>query len=331
MGKFKKLFSIIFAFIFVFICSSCSKSTDINISNSEKKRDIALILKMNSGYHWGTIKLGADAAAREFNVDIDYAAPDSEEDIDGQIKLVNQKLDDPNKKPDALILAASDFEALTGVTQKAYDNMHIPVIIVDSNVDTDRISSYIATDNIDAGQKAGKMLIGISGTKCNIAIMSFVKGSKNAEERERGLKESISKYPNIKIVDTEYCLSDDRLANTLTKKIVSENPRVDAIVALNETSAEGVADAIDELGLKGKVKIIAFDSTQKEIDYLEKGVIQSIIAQNPFSIGYLAVKAAVDALDGKRIAKRIYIDSKAITRDNMYLPENQKLLFPFIK
>lgn len=330
MKKYKKLLGLMFVFALIFICSSCSKNADININNAEKKKDIACVLKMNGGYQWGAIKLGADAAAREFNVDVDYAAPDSEEDIDEQINLVNQKLDDPNKKPDALILAASDFEALAGVTQKAY-NMQIPVIIVDSNVDTDKISSYIATDNVEAGKRAGNMLINIAGDKCNIAIMSFVKGSKNAKEREAGLKDTISKYPDIKIMDTEYCLSDDRLANALTRKIISKYPETDAIVALNETSAEGVADAIDEMGLKGRIKIIAFDNNQQEIDYLEEGVIQAIIAQNPFSIGYLAVKTAVDAMDGKKVEKRIYTDSKVITQDNMYLPENQKLLFPFIK
>jgi ribose transport system substrate-binding protein len=106
---------------------------------------------------------------------------------------------------------------------------------------------------------------------------------------------------------------------------------VDAIVAMNEVAAEGVAQAIDEMNLEGKVKIIAFDSTLQAIDYMEKGIIQAIIIQNPLSIGYLGVKNAVDAMNGKKIESRIYINSTAIDKGNMYLPENQKLLFPFTK
>jgi ABC-type sugar transport system, periplasmic component len=326
MKNIKMLVSMLMIVCVLVFLSACTKSPDLNISNVEKKR-VALVLRMNSGYHWGTIKLGAEAAAREFNVDIDYAAPDSEEDVDQQIKLVDQAL---TKKVDALILAASDYEALVNVTEKAYDS-HIPVVIIDSEVNTKKINSFIATDNYDAGKKAGNVLIDKAGINCQIAIMSFMKGTKNTEEREEGLESVTLRYPGIKIVDKEYCLSDTRLAYSLTKKIISENQRVDAIVAMNEVAAEGVAQAIDEMNLEGKVKIIAFDSTLQAIDYMEKGIIQAIIIQNPFSIGYLGVKNAVDAMNGKKIESRIYTNSTAIDKGNMYLPENQKLLFPFTK
>lgn len=328
----KKWFNMFFLCIVPFlmmVMGSCSKSTDLNIA---QKKNIALVLKMSSGYHWGTIKMGADTAAREFNVDIDFYAPTDEEDTAGQIKLVNQALDKKDKKIDALILAASDYKALVPVTEKAYDK-GIPVIIIDSEVDTNKINSYIATDNLEAGKKAGSKLIDVidRDKECNVAIMSFVKGTRNAEEREEGLISTISQYPNIHVVAKEYCLSNTRLAYILTKKVVSENVQLDAIVALNEVSSEGVAMAVDELGLSGKVKIVAFDSTTQEINYLEKGVIQATVIQNPFSIGYLGVKYAVDALEGKKIPVRYPTNSIVIDKDNMYLPENQKLLFPFIK
>lgn len=310
-----------------FASRACTK--DPSTSNTPK-RNIALILKMNSGYHWGTIKMGADTAAREFNVDIDYAAPDDEEDIDGQIKLVDRVLDNKDKKVDALILAAADYNALVGVTEKACGK-GIPVIIIDSEVNTKKINSYIATDNLEAGEKAGNILVKLTGVKANVAIMSFVKGTRNAEEREEGLLKTFSAYPGIKVVAKEYCLSNTRLAYTLAKKLILENPNLDAIVALNSISAEGVAQAVDEMDLEGRIKIIAFDSTSREIDYMEKGIIQATVIQNPFSMGYLGVKYAVDALDGKKIEKRIYTDSKVIVKETMYLPENQKLLFPFIK
>lgn len=324
MERVNKLISIFLLLTSVMYFSSCSSSVDLN--NAENKKTIALILKMNYGYHWGTIKLGANAAAREFNVNIDYAAPDGEEDVARQVKLVDDAL---AKKVDALILAAGDYKALVGVTEKAYDQ-GIPVIIIDSEVDTNKVDSYIATDNYDAGKKAGNMLVSIGGTDLRVAIMSFVKGPRNAEQREEGLMSVISRYPGVKVVAKEYCLSDTKLAYNLTKKIISENDNIDAFIALNEISSEGVAQAIDEMGLGGKVKIIAFDSAFQSINYLEKGVIQATVVQNPFSMGYLGVKYAVEAMEGKQIPKAYPIESKVIDKDNMYLPENQKLLFPFI-
>jgi ribose transport system substrate-binding protein len=326
--KFFSLCSILICTVFLNACTS----RDIDL-NSTAKKNIALIVKMNYGYHWGTVKLGADAAAREFNVNIDYAAPDDEEDVEGQIKLINDALDKKqDKKVNALILAASDYEALVGVTERAY-NMGIPVIIIDSEVNTKNINSYIATDNIEAGKKAGNMLLSLVGKdkESRIAIMSFVKGSRNAEQREEGLMSIISQYPNLKVVAKEYCFSDTKLAYNLTRKIITENRQVDAIVALNEISSEGVAQAIDGMKLGGTVKVVAFDSTLQEIDFLEKGIIQATVIENPFSMGYLSVKYAVDAMQKKDVPKRYLIDSKVIDKNNMYSPENQKLLFPFIK
>jgi ribose transport system substrate-binding protein len=324
MKKEIKLFSFCLLLVYMTFFNACAKNVDLN---NTRKKNIALIVKMNYGYHWGTVKLGADTAAREFNVYIDYAAPDDEQDVDEQIKLVNQVLE---KKVDALILAASDYKELAEVTEKAYSE-GIPVIIIDSEVDTEKIHSYIGTDNLDAGKKAGNILIDIVGTDSRIAIMSFVKGTKNAKEREEGLLSVISQYPKMKVLAKEYSLSDTTLAYNLTKKIIAENGEIDAIVALNEISSEGVAQAIDEMNLEGKVKVIAFGSTLQEINYLEKGIIQATIIEMPFSVGYLGVKYAVEALRGEKIPRRYLIDSKVISRENMYLPENQKLLFPFIK
>jgi ribose transport system substrate-binding protein len=317
------------AFILLYIFSLCACTRDISMNSTTK--NIALIVRMNNGYYWGSVKLGADAAASEFNVNVRYTAPEDEEDVEGQIRLVNSELD---QKVDALILAASDYNALVGVTERAY-GMHVPVIIIDSEVNTKKINSYIATDNYNAGIMAGNQLVKIleenNGEKHQIGIMNFVKGTRNAEQREEGLLKAISQYEDIKIVAKEYCSSDKKLAFDLTHKIISENSDICAIVALNAISSEGVAEAIGEMNLAGSVKIIAFDSTPNEIDYLEKGVIQALITQNPFSMGYLSVKYAVDAING--VSVRDYYDtgSEIITKENMYLPQNQRLLFPFIK
>lgn len=321
----------VIVFCFIFMCigflSSCMKGERAVLNTAEIKRNISLIMNMNNGHHWGSIKMGADTAAREFNVNVDINAPNDEEDVKGQINLVEQAIE---KKADAIILAASDYKALVQVTEKAYDH-HIPVIVIDSEVDTKKINSFIATDDLNAGKKAGNALVDISGKDCRVAIMSFVKGNKNAEQREEGLLGVFSKYPDIKIVSKEYCSSDIKLASQLTKKVILEKGPIDAIVALNSAASEGVAEVVDQMGLAGKIKVICFDNTPKEIDYLEEGIIQGIVTQNSFSMGYLGVKYAVDAINGKAIPGYVDTGSKIIDRENMYLPENQKLLFPFVK
>lgn len=176
----------------------------------------------------------------------------------------------------------------------------------------------------------GNVILSLCKNRAKIALISFSLGSFNAKQREEGLLSVISKYPDIKIAYKKYCGSDTSLAYNITKNILLKDPNIDAIVALNDIASEGAALAVDELELKDKIKVIAFDSNMQEINFLEKGVIDSLIIENPFSIGYLGVKFAVDAMEGQKVPEKYFIQTKVIDKNNMYLMENQRMLFPFV-
>lgn len=322
MKKFSLLILIIFP---LFILISCSSSSVIN-SVSEKK-NIAFISRGRNGYYLESIKNGADIASKEFNVNVEYSFPEDEEDTDGQIKLVSRAIEE---KVDAIILSPIDYKACVDIINKAIDK-NIPVIITDCEINTSRINSFIGTDNYNAGIKAGEKLVEMLNKYGNVAIMGYVYGTPTGDKREKGILDVISKYPHISVIDKKYCSSDSNLASILTKAMITNNKNIDAIIALNGTAAEGVADAVKNMGLESKVKIIAFDSNPKEIEYVESGVIQAMVIQNPLSIGYLGVKSAYQVIDGQSIPKFIDTGSKIIDKENMYLPENQKLIFPFVK
>ncbi len=311
--------------LLLLILPSCSGN--VEIKNLEIKKNISIIVKMKDSDYWKTIKMGADAAAKEFNIDVRFSAPNEEVDIKGQVDMVEHAI---KQKTDALILAASDYEALAKVTEKAY-NAGIPVIAIDSELNSKKILSFIATDNRDAGRKAAAELVKVAGDNCRVAVMSSVKGTGNARQREEGIDEVLAKYPHVKIVAKEYCSSNVDIARELTNKILSGKVKADAFIALNDMSSIGVAEAVKQMALTSKVKVIAFDSTPEEIDYLEEDVIQTTIVQNPFNMGYLSVKYAVDAINGEIIPDRIDTGAKIINKGNLYLTENQKLLFPFVK
>jgi len=74
--------------------------------------------------------------------------------------------------------------------------------------------------------------------------------------------------------------------------------------------------------------LIGFDNSPPIIQFLENGVIQAIIVQKPFNMGYLGIKSAVDTINGTAVDAVIDTGSVCITRDTMYTSENQKLLFP---
>ncbi|MCJ8014293.1 substrate-binding domain-containing protein [Paenibacillus sp. KQZ6P-2] len=308
------------------LLTSCSGVTP-SLHVLEKPKNVDMIVKMNHGDFWNTVKMGAEVAAKEYNVNLTFKAPPNENDIDEQIRLVDESI---HNNADAIILSASDYMKLAQVTDRAA-YYKIPVISMDSEVASARIKTFVGTNNYEAGQKAAERLIKLTGTESRIGVMNFVKGAKNADEREEGFMDYVARYPGVEVVDIEYCESDEQLARKLTRKMMTEHPDLNGIVALNEVASIGTAEEIQELGYGEKVKIITFDSPAKVMELLQEGIVQGTVIQNPFNNGYLAVQLAVQVMEGIEVPDRVDTYSKLIDLDNMLWPENQKLLFPFVK
>lgn len=308
------------------LLASCSSKGDIT-GQADALKSVVLILDPSKGDYWKTIRMGAEAAAKEFNVNMSIASPEGADDITGHIELVNQAI---KNGADGMVLAANDFKAFTGVTEQAASK-DIPVITIDTEADSPKVKSYIGINNYEAGQKAGKKLIELVGERSRILVMSFEKEAKSPNQRELGLYEELAKYPQVEIAGKEYCYSDPKLCGELTEKLLLADQRIDGLVALNTISSIGAAAAIQKLGLTGKVKVITFDTTLENIGFLQDGVIQATIIQNPFIMGYLGVKYIVEAINGKKIPDFVDTGTKVIDQENMFWLDNQKLLFPFVQ
>ncbi len=320
--------------------TSCFNSAPDYISTN-KTRNIHMIVKMNKGDYWNTVKLGAEAAAQEFNVKLTFKAPDSESDIDEQIGMVQASI---KQKADVIILAASSYMGLAQVVdQAAY--YKIPVISVDAEVGSARVRTYVGSNGYEAGQKSAERLIELLNGYGEIGIINFTNsslneqpestgtvdyGARDADERESGFLNYAARYPNVHVVEISYTSSNITNAEDLTRLMLLKHPKLRGIATLNETASQGAAKVIKSLGMNN-IKMVAFDSSPSMMELLQEGTVQATVIQNPFSNGYLAVKYAVEVIEGMNVPERVDTGTKLIDLDNMLWPENQKLLFPFVR
>jgi ribose transport system substrate-binding protein len=291
------------------------------------KKIIVGVKALDENEFWRVLIEGVSTASREFGVDVSVVGPTQEIEVDLQIQLLEEAI---KQKPDAIVLAAADYNRLVPVAE-SIRKADIPLIMIDSAVNGDYAQSLIATDNVHAGQKAGKELSSRLPAHAKVAIISFVRGTSTQIEREQGVRSILEQRSGTEIVGTYYSEGKEERAYEITKKLLLERPDLNGIVGLNEPSTVGAGRAIRELGLGGKVKLVGFDSSVKEVRLLEEGVLQSTIVQKPFNIGYLGIKTAVSIIDGDKVSRNVYTDSVVINKDNMYTEENQKLLFPFVE
>ena len=297
--------------------------------NTTHRKTVYMIVKSidDSFEFWQIVRMGAEAAAKEFNSELIFTGPKEETEIQEQIDIVKKAL---QKRPEAIVLAATDFEALVPVAEKVVkENIHL--ITVDSAIRSKVAESFVATDNISASTAAGEKMAQLIGGKGKVAIVSHIQGTSTAINRAKGFTDAVSGYDGIEMVGTAYSKGDPDEACRLTKEMIQKVPDLAGIFGANQQSAEGVARALKDLELAGKIKLVAFDSSVEQIQYIEQGVIQAVVVQRPFNMGYLSVKAALMAARGQKVEKRIDTGFEVITKENMYTPENQKLLFPFVE
>jgi ribose transport system substrate-binding protein len=288
------------------------------------KLKFAVVPKGLTHQFWLTVKAGADAAGKDLGVEIDWIGPEKETEVVKQINMIEDQI---GAGVNAIVMAACDQDALVDVIKKALDKK-IPVITIDSGVNSDLPQSFIATDNVAGAADAARELAKLIGNEGEVGLIPFVKGAGTSEQREEGFKKGIAEFPNIKIADIQYCQSDVIKAMNVTEDMLTAHPNLKGIFAANEPAAIGVVQALEAAGKAGQIKLVAFDAGDDEIAALKRGTIQALVVQNPFRMGYDGVKTAYDVLQGKQVEKRIDTGVTAVTRENIETPEVQKLLNP---
>ncbi|QHW32207.1 substrate-binding domain-containing protein [Paenibacillus rhizovicinus] len=324
-----KLLAIMMLLIALPLATSCARTKELQSSSSADRRSVALIVKDRSGEFWTTVRLGAEAAAKEFNIDLKFDGTDSDSDWEAQAALTERYV---AYGANAVVLAAADYEKLAG-TVEAVERRGVQVVAIESEIHSSKTRSFIGIDNYEAGRQAARKMIELAGNQAGLHVIGDVRGNRNAMQRVKGITDEAA-AAGMKITDTVYCASTTNACKAdiqkLLKRVTNEG-QAEGILALNAATSSEAARQLDQMGLAGRVKLVGFDNAEEELEWLQEGVIQATVIQNPFSMGYLGVKTAVQAMDHQQVNRRIDTGTKVIDAENMFWSDNQKMLFPFVQ
>lgn len=292
---------------------------------SSGKRRIGVVPKAVAHVFWQSVHAGAVAAGREADVDIEWIGPAQETDFSRQIEIVDSMV---NGRMDGIVLAPTEATALVRSVERAAEQ-GIPLAIFDSGINTESYVSYVSTNNYQAGVLGARKLAEMLGDEGTIALVKSVPGSSSTMEREQGFEDTLAKeFPAIKIADTRYCMSSRAKALEVSENMLTAHPDLDALFASAEPGTVGAAKAIRGRELGDKVLLVGFDFSDTIEQDLKDGMTDALVVQDPFQIGFTAVKSVVDALDGKTPQKRIETPIHVLTADDLSRPEIDELLHP---
>jgi ribose transport system substrate-binding protein len=291
--------------------------------DGEEALDVVLIQGVAGDEFYITMDCGAQAAAEELGVNYSVQGP-NEFDPTEQIPIVEAVV---AQGPDAILIAPTERTALIAPLQAAQD-AGITVVLVDTIVDDPNIGiSRIATDNVEGGRVAGEALVELIGGEGAVFVNTTQPGVSTVEERQQGFEEVIAEEPGIEYLGAEFNNDDPTRAAQITSAVLAANPELAGIFATNLFSAEGAATALRDAGAQEQVQIVGFDASPGQVDQLEEGLVQALVAQNPREIGFQGVQTAVASLRGEDFEEEITTPLTVVTQDNLDDPEVQDTLY----
>jgi ribose transport system substrate-binding protein len=166
-----------------------------------------------------------------------------------------------------------------------------------------------------------------------VVLLRYQEGSASTTHREQGFVEALEANAGIQVVsDNQFGGATTESAFSTSETLLSAQKAgeggVDGIFCPNESTTFGMLLALQKLGLAGKIKLVGFDSSQKLVQGLAAGQLDGLVLQNPFNIGYLAVKTMVRHLRGEKVEERIDTGAQLVTQSNMNEPAVKELLQP---
>jgi ribose transport system substrate-binding protein len=293
--------------------------------NRQTQRRIAVIPKGTAHVFWQSVHAGAVAAGREFHAEILWDGPPNETDYSRQLEIFDSML---NRHVDGVVVAAADRTTLNASLDRAAREK-TPVVVFDSGVESANYVSFVATNNYKAGQMGARKLAELLGGKGTVAMIENAPGSASTMERESGFKDTMAKeFPGIQFVAEQYSMSNRAKGMAATENILTAHPNLDGLFASSEPSSVGASQALKSRGLVGKIKFVGFDASEGLVEDLAAGVIDALVAQDPFKMGYEGVRAVVEKLDGKTPGKQIDLSAVVVTKADLDKPEIKELLHP---
>jgi ribose transport system substrate-binding protein len=305
--------------VMLFACTSVAQAAD---SDTQGKTVVFVPGVMGNAFYV-TMERGirAEAAKYGFKVEIQGA---QQFDPTLQTPIVNAVV---ASKPAGLITAPTDSKALFVPISQAVD-AGIKVALVDTTLDdTSKVVTAIATDNAAGGAAAADALAKLIGEKGKVLVIAFQAGASTSDQRQKGFEDEIKKYPGISYIGFQVSNNDPSKAAAEVGSTLTAHPDLAGIFATNDRSAEGTATALRVADKVGVVKVVGFDAGETQIKQLKDGLVQALIAQQPYQIGVDGVDAIANALTGKNVEHSVITGTVTVTKDNLQDPDVQKALY----
>ena len=214
-----------------------------------------------------------------------------------------------------LIVAPNQKSSVTSAIDRAYDK-GIPVIVFERKTDSQKYTAFVSADNYEMGRQMGEYVVSRLNGKGNIMEIEGLKGSSSAEERHKGFLETLTQYPEVKVVARLQGDWTEQTAYQAVKDYKGDLNAIDFVFGHNDRSAIGAREVFQERQAKMPL-FCGIDGLPGENGGIRQ-VRDSLLDASYIypTRGDLLLQLALDILEGKPYAKETLLTSALVTHDN---------------
>lgn len=278
---------------------------------------IDVILKTTASEYWGYVKAGAEAyMAENPDVKVEVKGASSETAYDEQQNMIETDLN--SGAYDAFVIAPLQAD----LVKTLIAGKEMPIIAVDTDIDAPEVLSFVGTGNEDAaamgGEKAVEAAKAAGWTELKAIAISGVQGDSTATARLTGYQKGIEAAGGEFLVDEiQYANAVADQAATSMEAIMQNHPEgIAMIVCNNDDMAMAAARAAKGNEAYANTIFVGFDGIQSACNAILAGEETMSVAQEAYDMGYMAVEAAVKALNGETPDDFIDSGCSVVTKDN---------------
>jgi ribose transport system substrate-binding protein len=315
----KKKIVLFLSFLTLFLLCYLVLNRSIRVTQDAKQTyEVSVICRSENTETWSTVKQGIDQAAKDRNVDVSFITLSGRNNAAEQVTLLNREVENG---ADAVVIAPVDSGSLVKPIADALKK--IPVVAVQSTVTGLSGMETVSCDNAAMGKALAREVAKSGGSE--VVVLGNSAGCSNVAASARAI-ESELKGRNVvfRNLPDEIGKAADMAGQTL-----AEHPG-DTFVALDAETLEAVGQAKKDRKECRNSKIFGVGRTNKVVSFLEEGVVDAVAVENDYNMGYLCIQAAVDRI-GRRDDGSPVVNYRIVSRSDMYRPENERILFPFVR
>ena len=296
---------------------------------AQTKPTIPVIVKDLTSPYWQAVLAGARKAGQDLGVNV---VGFGTSDANGQIGILAKAV---ASNPAAIVIAPVDFAALGKPIDEAAKK--VKIIGIESTADTTAMTSLLATDNLNAGRIAADALAvaitkSYADTEGDVAIITAMPGIASLDQRAKGFKEVVAaKYGALDIVAEKAADGKPATAINIMKDLIANTADLRGVFVADPVMTLAVGQAIAEKKSDDKINVVGVGSDEKLVKFLQDDVIAGLVVEDPFRMGYEAVKTALAASKGQQVSAHVDTGVTLVTKANMSSARSQELLKPKVE